>query len=741
MRRKTGMRRAAAIRKRKYRRAKGKTRWGRIFAVLFLLAALVAAFVYYKAESRALNDTAERFMSLVEEDQLEAASLLLHRNAGGIDEVSNLISLHRLQFNKSFSARITGIGKGHARLAFVRNGEEYLSSLEFIRKDGRWLISGLPRFNIHYGAYVVKEGSGKVEVFYQGLERSYRIPGPTGLTRGDVVFMVALEDKIIISEKAEPEPVSRILIRSRDQIEGETEGLFQLHEQYRIYRVDPHESSVRQGMESDLIVGRSGVVFHIYEERVLAVVVDVPYRLGHIRVVLNDSSYANLHHGELSLSASTALNLRDQVSGRHYSLPAGRQVRISSDGENLRVVTGEGDPLIFPGRIYFSPEQDGRVIIHNLRREGWGRESPAYRGVIEIKPHPRGMYMVNELPLEEYLYSVVPSEMPPSFGLEPLKAQAVAARSYAYRSILVSAYGAYGAHVDDSISSQVYNNFREHELTNEAIAQTRGMVPFYRNNVVDARFFSTSCGVTANFEEVWHDTKTGDFPGTPVPYLKFRSQVPGMVIDMSGEESVRQFLQSVYDDAYDRDSPYFRWKIEMSYDEIKASIERNLASRHESQPAFVLTREGEEFVSREIPDDPVGELLDLRVVERGEAGNMLSLEIEGSNGTYRIIKEYNIRFTLRPVAYLTGSPPVILELVDDSEFPNYPILPSAFAFFQIHREENGRIEKVAIRGGGNGHGAGMSQYGARGMAAKGYNFREILEHYYPGSELTNIYHP
>ena len=110
------------------------------------------------------------------------------------------------------------------------------------------------------------------------------------------------------------------------------------------------------------------------------------------------------------------------------------------------------------------------------------------------------MILVNELPLEEYLYAVVPSEMPASYELEALKAQAVCARSYAYNQTQGLSYPEYNAHVDDSTSFQVYGNSKEQESAVRAVDETRGQKLWYQNQVVTAYYYSTSCGKTTGIE-------------------------------------------------------------------------------------------------------------------------------------------------------------------------------------------------------------------------------------------------
>ena len=130
-------------------------------------------------------------------------------------------------------------------------------------------------------------------------------------------------------------------------------------------------------------------------------------------------------------------------------------------------------------------------------------------------------------------------------------------------SIFSSGYSCYGAHLDDSVVSQVYNNIPEQPGAVEAVESTAGMVLFYGDQAADTRFFSTSCGFTANYHEVWSDPETGSFPAEPVPYLKAVSQVLGESFELEREEELARFLQHGDWPAYDRDSPYFRWQVKM----------------------------------------------------------------------------------------------------------------------------------------------------------------------------------
>jgi stage II sporulation protein D len=171
--------------------------------------------------------------------------------------------------------------------------------------------------------------------------------------------------------------------------------------------------------------------------------------------------------------------------------------------------------------------------------------------------------------------------------------------------------------------------------------------------------------------------------------------------------------------------------------------------RYAADPNFILTKDANgNFVSKPIPAAGAGTISNLYVAKRGSGGNMMELVVEGSTGTYKIVKEYNIRFTIRPSKSFTGSTSDVLlyrakggSTAYDTGFTlkNYTILPSAFMTFDIARDSSGNLSSVTFFGGGNGHGVGMSQYGASSLGAMGWSFDRILNAYYAGMNMVNVY--
>lgn len=552
---------------------------------------------------------------------------------------------------------------------------------------------------------------------------------------GKAGFLVGIGGRIVLFTQFHQTLVPKLLTVTEEKLEGEAVGIFPLAAEAAFFR--RQGEGYRIAASNEFIVGMQNLTFFKKDGEIIAVLLPEDFVPHTIRVAINSNGFAGLGHREIILTADTSFLLEDKVAGISWQFMAGQQLVFSAEGNKTTVTLPSGERQQFQNRVYFIARGD-RIRVKSLQR-GNPAFTPTYYGQMEMTAIDGQVFLVNELPLENYLYYVVPSEMPVSFGLTPLKVQAVAARSYAVSSILRSGFRRFAAHVDDSTASQVYNNIPKQEISTKAIRETAGIVVSYQGKIADTRFFSTSSGVTANFAETWHDPQTGDFPANSVPYLVYRPQLnTGTLPDVSSEDGARSFFTSTAWDVYDKSSPWFRWAVEMSGAELTAVINSFLPERQKAQPSFVLTRVGNTWTELPIPDNPLGELKDLRVIRRGAGGNIMELEIEGTSGSFRLIKEYTIRFTLRPIR-VDGERDIILWRHHEPLLRNYPLLPSSFMVIDLEHDSQGRVTTVRFRGGGNGHGVGMSQWGARELGAKGLSYEEILLHYYLGTTLEKLY--
>ena len=360
-----------------------------------------------------------------------------------------------------------------------------------------------------------------------------------------------------------------------------------------------------------------------------------------------------------------------------------------------------------PGNIF--PEKvDGPVQITSnfgllgvsgLKRAG---KQALYHGAFELAPNSNGTFsLVNMIEVEDYLKGVVPNEMPVHFGLEALKAQTVAARNYALSPRVKSSPN---YDLVDSVASQVYFGANtEKPLSNQAVEETEGIVAIYDWDLILAQYSSTAGGYTESFANAFSDPKTKEFPSDDKPYLHARPDIIGQT-PLNKEEDAENYYKSK-PDAYDIRSPYFRWEREWTADELKNALETTLVSQSATgfvHPAF---KKG----------DKLDDLVELKVIRRGDSGKIIEMEVITRSQKYKIFKELVVRRLL----------------TKDGK-----ALPSANVVFDNIQDENGNLITIHAYGGGFGHGVGMSQYGAGFMGSEMHiPYDKILQHYYTGITL------
>ncbi len=381
--------------------------------------------------------------------------------------------------------------------------------------------------------------------------------------------------------------------------------------------------------------------------------------------------------------------------------------------------------------ITFIPKTDSAMKILSLTKQDI---NPKYKGIIEITKEGATFNIVNELSLEDYVAGVIPSEMPTSYGLEATKVQAIAARTYVLASKKTSRYIRYGAHVDDTTNSQVYNNVPANEVSYQAAAQTKGEVLLSNGHSISSKFFATSCGYTANFGEVWASGTT--FPTNTPIYLVSRQQYVGdkLVNNMADEKEAYKFLKLKPSevDAFDKESPWFRWQTKLTGKELQSLINPAIRKLSKNYPNLVkVLAEDKTWQTKEI--DSVGSIKDLEVAKRGQGGNIMELIIIGDKQIVKVSTEYLIR------SLFSSTDQQILNITraDTTEVKGMSLLPSAFFTMDIAYSSENNINNITLYGGGFGHGVGMSQDGVKGMATRGYTYREILRHYYPQVEIKS----
>lgn len=362
---------------------------------------------------------------------------------------------------------------------------------------------------------------------------------------------------------------------------------------------------------------------------------------------------------------------------------------------DIRVLMKNGNEIYHP-QIYVKKKSDGVVININAYMnetgntkytledaeglivcDGFGNAlEPIFEGVLHFQMEPEGIVMINELPMELYLKYVLPSEMPRNFGAEALKAQAVCARTYAYVHMNNQSYAKYGANMDDTTSFQAYHNTNRTDETDAAVDATNGEVATCNGELISCYYFSTSPGVTNDLSS-WGNGESN--------YIACAGFEFSEGLDLTNDEDFSRFMSSK-NVSYDAVSNYYRWKAILDVSNVR--------------------------------DKEKGALKSIVVKQRNAGGYVTQLELTYEYKTEILMKETEIRTVLG--AYMQ-------ELILQNEQVRTDLTRLPSACFEVLSNSDGQI---VLRGGGNGHGIGMSQYGARGMAEKGYNYKEIIDYYY-----------
>lgn len=573
--------------------------------------------------------------------------------------------------------------------------------------------------------YIPYGKESELEVFCQGVKKKFRTELPLAEELQDIVGSITVQGDTVIRISVKPDVVVGKVLKANDKyVELEGYGKIPLEEEFHIYKV---YNQLEMEDSHSILVGYSNTKFVLSKNKISAALITEPIAATNIRVLIKTDHYKSLYHSQIKVT-----------SKEDYTVMYGKKKKKMKAKEVFHVDTSSKE--LKEGRIIIKPTSEhGKLQLLSVKRGGGAM---SYRGTMEIDIGEKGLLLINELLLEEYLYAVIPSEMPTMYGVEALKVQAVCARSYAYNQLIANRYRKYGAHVDDSVSYQVYNNVSENKDSIKAVKETYGKVITSGDDVITAYYFSTSCGHTSSMQDVWiNGGKTGYLAGKfQVNQELLRKgnleavqtlETGGYVLDLNDETAFRKFIKKSEYETFDSKYPWYRWKVSMSYDHISKVINQTLKARYDATPHLILTKVSTQKGKteyRSVPIDTVGAVKKISVKERKTGGILTQIEIEGTKNTILVKTEYNIRSVLAPL-YDT----VIRQ--DESEITKLSLLPSAFFVIDETKGGNG----VILSGGGYGHGVGMSQNGVKTMTDMEYTYDEILQHYYRGTKLVQIY--
>lgn len=414
------------------------------------------------------------------------------------------------------------------------------------------------------------------------------------------------------------------------------------------------------------------------------------------------------------------------ITGEPDRSGAGGEALESQEAERLVISDDDTKEDALSEESWTLPDADAQVRVLLLSDSGsiyheskeLDREYP---GTFTYYEESAGWVIVNEVPLEEYLRLVVPSEMPSGWAAEALKAQEVCARTYAVWQMQDYAYPEYDAHVDDSTSYQVYGSIDAQETTDAAVEATAGQILLYGDSPVKAYYFATSCGVTTD-ENIWED---GDSSLTP--YIAgINVGESERILDLTDEETFAKFIRNKRAGDLEISEPWYRWSTYVSLEQIQENVEKWIQVRSAKSEQGILLKDGDNYVSTK--RESIGEIRSAEIIRRNTGGAALELLLEGTEGTLKIQYEYNIRLML-------GVPGGAVHKNDGTDVSGGDLLPSGY-FVLEEVYEDGVLSGYQIYGGGYGHGAGMSQNGARLLAEQGADYEEILNYFYTDVRLA-----
>jgi stage II sporulation protein D len=374
--------------------------------------------------------------------------------------------------------------------------------------------------------------------------------------------------------------------------------------------------------------------------------------------------------GAASVAGAQGLSVSDPSGARLAEIPAGEVWRV--------VVQGTGVVVLAPGGAATAPTDGIEVSSPNPNAPVVVNGRP-YRGTIVALRDRTGVTVVDRLPMETYLIGVVSAEMgrrSPE-DQEALRAQAIVSRTFALRNL--GRWRAQGFDLYASVADQVYGGAAtETPEGRAAVDATRGRILTYGGAPIDAFFYSTCGGRTADGTEV--------FRGADRPYLR---SVPDLADNGT---------------AYCSLSPRFRWHEEWTGEALRATLQRTLPTLPAGGGSTAVAMD-------------VSEVRDVRVAYRTPSGRVGQLAVGLRRGAV-LVDEPSVRQVLRPVS---GE-----------------VLRSNTFTLTVTRD-GGRVTRLAADGAGAGHGVGMCQWGAVGRSRAGQDHEGILAAYYPGAVLERLY--
>lgn len=565
----------------------------------------------------------------------------------------------------------------------------------------------LPDPVVFQEAYLEEADESGIWFFYRGCELYHPCAQKQG---SEQIVTLAFRGEKLVSYEEDGEIISGKTLQVTEQaVTLEEQGTIPFGEVCEGYY---QKEEVRSSNTDEIPIGYAFTDYLIKDGKICAFLILPKEQMEYIRVAVQQSDYRGLYHKEIILQSSEELTLSYLENGerKEEQLPAGEKLVLSQDTDYLK----EGMVKVV------NPTNSGKTDLLSVHRN---QGVPSYRGNFEIHKTEDGLLLINELLLEEYLYAVVPSEMPSTYPSESLKAQAVCARTYSYGYLEHAGLPALGAHVDDSVNYQVYNNIMEKKSSTDAVRQTEGELLLQDGKPITAYYYSTSCGYGTD-DRIWK--KEGE---SAAPYLrsvhiaqdeknelqknseqKIKEIIDNNQNDLTQEEVLCEYLTTVHEEDYEKEEPWYRWSYTVKKLDVDL-LKKKLQERGISFTDFKKVK-------------------DMEITRRAEGGNAGILVITTDQGEILVEGEYEIRYVLNQGGGVIRQ--------DGSAYELSTILPSAYFVIDLQKGKKG-ITGFTLSGGGFGHGVGMSQNAAKAMAQSGKTYEEILAMFYWNCQLAKKY--
>ncbi|MDD5344146.1 MAG: SpoIID/LytB domain-containing protein [Smithella sp.] len=399
---------------------------------------------------------------------------------------------------------------------------------------------------------------------------------------------------------------------------------------------------------------------------------------------------------------------------------------VIADSGQIVFRDSEGKEIFRQKEILLRPESGAFFTVSEVKIGidfHWQRtQEQSFRGNLLLSACSESTFnLINKIHLEDYLESVISSEMSAETPLEFLKAQAIVARSWLVSMLDKKKSARSSTPLRNENEIVVWQDVNDHEgfdvcaddhcqryqgitriiseNVREAIKQTRGMFLIYSGEICDARYYKSCGGQTELFATAWEGINPG--------YLKNISDDAEQHPPVCSEADAEKWLRGRPQAFCDTTDKELLKNILPPFDQETLNFYR--------WQAIYTRKELEEIIQKKSGID-FGELKNLIPLERGPSGRIYKLKIEGSKKTMIVGKELEIRRWLSPSH----------------------LLSSAF-IVSVERTAAGEISRFILQGGGWGHGVGLCQIGAAVMASKGFQAEEILTHYFTGAEVQKLY--